>query len=329
MAERDEWLAVCIPTYRRPDLLRRCVRSVIEAGASFSTPIVITDDSTDETNVDVIRELHAEYPFIEHRRNPQRLGIDGNIVHAMNCCPARYGWLLGEDDLLLPDAIRTIRAALTGDASRPFLFVNYAAVNEDYSRILKARAIPIQGDAEMEAAVFLGRYGWAAGFIGACVIDRAAWGAVRVEPYVGTWFAHVGGIMEVCLGQSVRLFAEPLVWNRTGSPGAFTWTGSMLDVLDGWRRLMRLLEPLYGEAVCTQAAEAFIRAHGLNTIAFLGYARAGGALTPELVRREIVRGAHPLLFKWAAVGIARLPVGMCRALHRAWLAISSRRARAP
>ncbi len=326
MAERDELLAVCIPTYRRPDLLRRCVRSVIDAGASFGTPIVITDDSTDEINVEVIRALQAEYPFIEHRRNPQRLGIDGNIVHAMNCCPARYGWLLGEDDLLVPEAIRTVRAALTGDASQPFLFVNYAAVNEDYSRILKARAIPIHEGMEMDAAQFLEQYGWAAGFIGACVTDRAAWGRVRIEPYLGTWFAHVGGIMEACRGREIRLIAEPLVWNRTGSPGAFTWTGSMLDVLDGWRRLMRLLEPLYGEAVCARSADSFVRAHGLNTIAFLGYARAGGALTPELVRREIVRGNHPLLFKWAAVGIARLPVGFCRALHRAWQAMTSRRA---
>lgn len=326
MAERDELLAVCIPTYRRPALLRRCVRSVIEAGASFGIPIVISDDSTDDTNAEVVRELRAEYPHIDHLRNPRTLGIDGNIVHAMNCCPARYGWWLGEDDLLLPGSIRVVREALSDGARFPFVFVNYCAVNEDYSRVLKERAIPLGADSDMEMSDFLVKFGWAAGFIGACVVDRAAWGRVRIEPYLGTWFAHVGGIMEACCGHSIRLIAEPQVWNRTGSTGAFTWTGSMLDVLDGWRRLMRLLEPLYSEAVCKRAAEAFIRAHGLNTIAFLGYARAGGALTPELVRRQILNGDYPLLYKWAAVGLARVPVGFCRALHRAWQAVTSRQA---
>lgn len=325
MVERDEVLAVCIPTYRRPELLRRCVRSVIAAGAPFGTPIVITDDSTDDTNVEVIRELRADYPYLDHLRNPRNLGIDGNIVHAMNACPTRYGWLLGEDDLLLPDAIQTVRTILTGEHPPPFVFINYAAVNEEYSRVLKDRAIPARNDEDVDATCFLEAYGWAAGFIGACVVERAAWGRVQVEPYIGTWFAHVGGIMAACRGRRIRIVAQPLVCNRTGSPGAFTWTGSMLDVLDGWQRLMKLLEPLFGKSTCDKAARQFVRAHGLYTLSFLGYARAGGALTPQLVRRDILPGRYPRAYKWAARGMARVPVGWCRFAHQVWQRISSRK----
>lgn len=329
MARGDSLLAVCIPTYKRPDLLERSIRSVIRAGRDFETPIVVTDDSTDETNVPVIRRMQSEYPHIHHHRNDRNLGIDGNIVESMNQCPARYGWWLGEDDLLTPTAIRQVRQILEGADPPEFLFVNYSAVNEDYTRILKRRAIPLIRDATMEASAFLARYGWAAGFIGACVINRLAWGRIDVTPYIGTWFAHVGGIFSAVVGRAVGIVAEPLVWNRTGSAGVFTWTGSMLDVLDGWRRLMSMLEPLYGAEVCAQSARAFERAHGLNSILFLAYARAGGALTPELVREAILPGDYSPLYKLAARCLARTPVSWCRMAQRTWHALISERADLP
>jgi glycosyltransferase involved in cell wall biosynthesis len=305
------------------------VQSAIEAGRSFGTPIVICDDSTDDTNASVLKELRASYPHLDVIRNQRNLGIDENIVNAMNHCPARYGWLLGEDDLLLPDAIRIVRGAIERGPPTPFLFVNYAAVNEDYSRILKPAALALDEDREMDAAEFFENHGWAAGFIGACVIERAAWERVNVDRYIGTWFAHVGGIMEAARGRRVRLIARSLVWNRTGSADAFTWTGSMMNVLSGWKRLTHLLEPQYGPSFCRQAASQFERAHGLHSLAFLGYARAGGALTPELVAREIAPGDFPAAYKWCARAIARVPVSWCRAAHRVWQRLNSRAVASP
>lgn len=324
MSLGDPLLAVCIPTYKRPELLRGAVRSVIRAGREFGTPIVITDDSTDRTNEVVLRELCAEYPYICCYRNERNLGIDGNIIESMNRCPSRFGWWLGEDDWLLPDAIRTVRRVLESSNPPRFVFVNYSLVNEDYTRILKRKAIELNDDSCFPSADFLVRYGWAAGFIGGCIIDYQAWITSDVSRFMGTWFAHVGGIFSAIRNQSVYAIAEPLVWNRTGSSAAFTWSGSMLNVLQGWRRLMYLLESDYGAEVCAQAAEAFERAHGLSSITFLAYARAGGALTPELVRREILPGPHSFAYKVAARLFSRLPVAWFRTAQRAWHTVSSR-----
>ncbi len=305
-------------------MLQRAVLSAIEAGRPFGTPIIICDDSTDDTNAAVLAELRHAYPHVEVIQNERNLGIDGNIVNAMNHCPARYGWLLGEDDVLTPEAIRVVRAALEREPAAPFLFVNYAAVNEDYSRILKPAALAIDADREIDAASFLAEYGWAAGFIGACVIERAAWNPARAARYIGTWFAHVGGIMEAARDRPIRMIAQPLVWNRTGSPDAFTWTGSMMNVLGGWKRMTDMLKPLFDEQVCRRAASQFVRAHGVHSIAFLAYARAGGALTPELVEREIVSGDFSIMYQWCARALSRVPVSWCHAAHRAWQRISSR-----
>jgi glycosyltransferase involved in cell wall biosynthesis len=88
-------LAFCIPTYKRPDQLVACVRSIIQSGARFGVPIHIADDSTDETNVAAIAAVRAEYPHVVHHRNERNLGIDGNILHCVDVCDARYAWIMG------------------------------------------------------------------------------------------------------------------------------------------------------------------------------------------------------------------------------------------
>ena len=325
MNDAADLLAVCIPTYRRPELLRACVESVIRSGAAFNTPVYVVDDSTDDTNVAVLESLRRAYPPIHHVRNSRNLGIDGNIVHAVNSCRARYAWLLGEDDQLVPEAIAEARKLLERAVGAwPFVYVNYASLNEDFSRILKPRSLALDRDEEQNAAQFLAESAWSMGFIGACIIDRAAWGAIDASRYIGTWFAHVGVIGEVCHGKSVHLIARPLVWNRCGSTAAFTWTGSMMQVLAGWGRMVDLLEPLYGADVCRRARDSFERAHGLRSVKFLAYARAGGALTPEVVREHLRARDYPLSYRTAAEVLARVPASWCRQAQRCWHAWTSR-----
>ena len=112
------------------------------------------------------------------------------------------------------------------------------------------------------------------------------------------------------------MIADPLVRNRCGTTEVFTWTSSLMDVLDGWRRLCALLEPLYGADACRESLRSFRRAHGLGTVKFLAYARAGGALTPAVARDQIWPGAESLGFKLWALVLARLPSGWFRALQR-------------
>src|SRR5579862_8549592 len=104
----NQTLAVCIPTYKRPDQLQQCVRSVIAAAAPYCVPIVIVDDSTDDTNRQVIADLQAQYEYIATERNTSNQGIDRNIVRSVDLCPCEYAWILGEDDRMLPGAIRTV-----------------------------------------------------------------------------------------------------------------------------------------------------------------------------------------------------------------------------
>jgi glycosyltransferase involved in cell wall biosynthesis len=299
-------LGVCIPTYRRPDQLRACLRSIVRAAAPHGVAIHVADDSTDDTNVAVIDELRSEYPGIVHHRNAVNLGIDRNIIHAVDVCDARYAWILGEDDRMTPEAISTVVDLLSSSAPA-FVYVNYTSVDESLALVLNERSLPLDQDQELHASEFLATAAWSMGFIGACVVRKDLWSAVRPETYVGTYYAHVGTIMESVRGRRVHLVAEPLVLNRCGTARAFTWTGSTFDVLHGWDRMIDLLRGSYPQAACDAASASFRRAHGIGSVRFFCYLRADRALTPEAHARFIRQGPYSPGARRASWVIARTP----------------------
>ncbi len=317
-------LGIAIPTYRRPDQLRRCVGSIIRSAAAHDVSIHIADDSTDDTNVGVIEELRARYARIVHHRNAKTLGIDGNIVHAVDLCESRHVWLMGEDDRVTPEAVPAVLDVLRR-GERPFVYVNYLSVNEDLSLVLSERSLPLDSDAETSAEEFLAADGWSMGFIGACVVEKALWRQVRPDPYLGTYFAHVGVILQSLVGRRAYLLAKPLVLNRVGTTGVFTWADSTFDVLTGWGRMIDLLRAYYPKEICDRAAESYQRAHAIGSVPSFCYLRADGALNAAAHEKYVRNGPYPAFNRRAAWWIARAPPALFRAAR--WALMSVRQAR--
>ena len=269
-------LGICIPTYKRPEQLYSCVQSIIVAAAPFEVPIFIVDDSADTSNQSVLQKLCDEYPHIFITTNKKNLGIDGNILNSVNICTCEYAWMLGEDDRLESNGVQTILPLLdkhSGD-EWPFFFVNYASVDADIKLYLKEKALNITKDIIEKADVFLTQHSWAAGFIGGCIINKKLWNTIDQKQYIGTYFAHVGTIMEMLHDSQVYLVASPLVLNRCGEPRLFTWSDSTFNVAGGWKEMMTMLEAKYTPQLCQQAVKQFETVHGLYTFRFLCYARA-------------------------------------------------------
>ncbi len=299
-------LAICIPTYKRPDQLRRCVASIIRSAGGRAVAIHVADDSADDTNVAVLEELKAGYPHLVHHRNPTNLGIDGNILHCVDLCDARYAWIMGEDDRVVPEAIPTVLDVL--ERREPaFVYVNYAAVDEDVARVIKERSLPLDRDGEESAEDFFAADAWSINFIGACVVNRALWGEVRSDRYVGTYFAHVGTILEYLRGRRVDLVARSLVLCRSGPPGVYTWRNSIFDVWHGWARMVDGLREVYPTDVCDRGAEAYRRAYGIGSVAFFAYLRADRAYDARAHDAYVRSGPYSPIARRVAWWIARAP----------------------
>ncbi len=101
-------VSICTPTYQRPLLLERALRSVL-AQTCQKFEIVITDNSEDEESAAVVRRLND--PRIRYYRNGQNIGNINNIQKVATLAQGNYLVVLMDDDLLKPRALELMLAA--------------------------------------------------------------------------------------------------------------------------------------------------------------------------------------------------------------------------
>lgn len=237
-------LGICIPTYKRPEFLKRCVLSVLESEGDCPVRIFIADDSMDESNSAVYAELQALTDAVVVHRNTANLGIDDNIQRAVDLCDCDYAWIVGEDDYFLPGAVERVHAQLQ-DATEALVFANYAYVGDDAGRLL-GRALDAP-PAMMSGVDFVSQHLWAAGFIGACIVNRKRWSETAKAPYKGTYYTHVGRICEMVSQrpEPVRIVAEPCVANRVEGSDTFTWKRDSYGVFFGFQAMCAAVSTRY------------------------------------------------------------------------------------
>jgi len=103
-------ISICIPTFNREKYLEKCLESIYKGWIS-DIEIVISDNaSNDETERLVAR--YAEFLPIRYRKNQKNLGFDINCALVVEMARGKYCWILGDDDVVLTDALEEIKAKL-------------------------------------------------------------------------------------------------------------------------------------------------------------------------------------------------------------------------
>ena len=315
-------LGICIPTYRRPEFLRRCILSAIASAQGQPIRIFVADDAVDGTNDAVLAALRAAHPFIEAHRNPANLGIDGNIQHAVDLCDCDHAWLVGEDDTFLPGAVARMHAKLQA-SSEPFLFANYAYVGEDPAQAI-GTALDVHGDEAMAADGFIAQHLWAAGFIGACVVRCSAWARTDPAPYKGSYYTHVGRIAEIVADSGrVAIVRECSVANRVEGTDTFTWKRDSYGVFFGFLAMCRAAaarRPAFADALA-RAGEAMERRYrwlslrlamrlrserGYDLAQYRRYLRHAGLGTTKRFAMLAISVSPPIMFKPLVAAYRRL-----------------------
>lgn len=128
-------VSVCIPTYRRPDLLQRCLESLrIQDYQDFE--IIVTDDSPDMEVETVCRNSGFD-KRLRYSRNARPLGSPENWNAAMRLARAPLVKMLHHDDWLAePYSLRTL-ASLLDD--HPAAGLAFSATRNTSSRDIPGR----------------------------------------------------------------------------------------------------------------------------------------------------------------------------------------------
>lgn len=102
-------LTIAIPTYNRNKILSRNIKLLLPQLTS-ECKLLVLDNHSDVPVEETLMPVIKEYPEINIRliRNRVNIGGNGNIVRCYEYCDTDYLWVLGDDDMVEPDAIRTI-----------------------------------------------------------------------------------------------------------------------------------------------------------------------------------------------------------------------------
>ena len=112
-------ISIMIPTFRRPELLRSAITSVIRQATRLSYEIVIVDNEQYSEVAKAVDEVvrSFDYSLIKLYRNRKNLGMFGNWNICLRLARAKWVMLLNDDDLLLEGFFSSVENHVQGSSA--------------------------------------------------------------------------------------------------------------------------------------------------------------------------------------------------------------------
>lgn len=127
-------ITTVVPTYQRPELLKRAVLSVLNQSYPHFVVRILDNASGDETE-QVARELIRRDPRVQYHPHAENIGSLSNFIFGIESTTTPYFSVLPDDDLLMPDLYRTAMAAHRRAEGRLAFVATRAVVVDDRGRL--------------------------------------------------------------------------------------------------------------------------------------------------------------------------------------------------
>lgn len=113
----DPLITTIIPTYRRPAMLRRAIKSALAQNVN-ALEVRVYDNAGEEENAAVVAGFAD--PRVEYFRHARNLGAFANFQFGLSRVSTPFFSFLADDDILLPDFYATALAALEKEPAAAF-----------------------------------------------------------------------------------------------------------------------------------------------------------------------------------------------------------------
>ena len=126
-------ISICIPTYNRAIHLSNCLQSILsnKSRSAIDFEVCLSDNcSTDETEA-VVRRVQASMD-IRYQKNSENLGVHRNFLNVVAMARGEFVWLIGDDDLLMPNALEKLNHLIDSHPNVDFFYVNAYFLSAEY-----------------------------------------------------------------------------------------------------------------------------------------------------------------------------------------------------
>ncbi|WP_442756796.1 glycosyltransferase family 2 protein [Methylocystis sp. JAN1] len=119
-------LTCAITTYNRAPWLRHSLKLLLEAAAPWRDKIevLVCDNASTDDTPRVAEELLQRYDFAYHR-NPVNVGMLGNLGATARRCKGDFVWIIGDDDLVVAEGLKTILDSIENHPDIEMVYLNY------------------------------------------------------------------------------------------------------------------------------------------------------------------------------------------------------------
>lgn len=127
-------LSICIPSYNRLDCLENCLNSILVASKNvknFEFEVCVSDNFSDQDPKEIINKYNQKFKII-YNRNDKNLGFALNAIKALKISTGKYAWLIGNDDLILPNTLSELKNIFNKNTDVDFFFINSYYLNSKY-----------------------------------------------------------------------------------------------------------------------------------------------------------------------------------------------------
>lgn len=125
-------LSLCIPTWNRAGRLKHLLKNIEQeiAGLETDVEVVIADNASTDDTAALVRA--CSFP-VRYGRQQKTVGITYNILYAScELAGGKFVWVVGDDDLILPDGLRRIIDSLKKAPNLDYHYVNFSSIDADY-----------------------------------------------------------------------------------------------------------------------------------------------------------------------------------------------------
>lgn len=124
------FFSICIPAYKRSDLLKRLLQSISEQ-AFRDFEVIVTDDSPDDSVKKICSQFHSCFE-LRYFKNDPSLGTPENWNAAIRQANGQWIKIMHDDDWLADsDALNDFKAIIDGNSGVSFVFAASTIVHEN------------------------------------------------------------------------------------------------------------------------------------------------------------------------------------------------------
>ncbi len=118
-------LSICIPTYNRTRYLENCLESIKIASenSNLAIEVCVSDNNSEEKIISIIESYKNKINLV-FNQNPENIGLGNNILKSVSLASGQFAWIIGNDDMILPNSFSDIATLLKENNDIDFYYVN-------------------------------------------------------------------------------------------------------------------------------------------------------------------------------------------------------------